>query len=52
MSAEKPDGAWCPAHRKHHGYKSMGLKYGERNAEGKFKLLWFCWETGNVLEEM
>jgi hypothetical protein len=52
MNADTGDGVWCPTHRKRHGYKTLELRYGEKKADGKFKLLWCCKETHEVLEEM
>lgn len=51
ISAIVGDGVWCRFHMTRHGYKStqLGLTY-ERNNKG-WKLLWYCKQTGNVLQE-
>lgn len=51
MSAAAEDGVWCSSCRKRHGYKTLGLLYGERRTDGRFKLLWYCKETGTVVKE-
>jgi hypothetical protein len=48
MSAEKPDGLWCKVCRQHHGYMSMEIDY-EKGSDSKWKILWMCPKTGNVL---
>lgn len=52
-SALTTDGVWCPQHRMRHGYKSkaLGATY-EKGSNGKWKVLWFCSSTGDVLEEL
>lgn len=51
-SALSEDGIWCPAHRVRHGYMSvlLGLRF-EKGSNGKWKKLWYCNTTGNVLQE-
>jgi hypothetical protein len=49
MSAEKPDGLWCKVCRQHHGYMSMTIDY-EKGSDGKWRILWMCPKTGNVLD--
>lgn len=51
MSAEPEDGAWCRFHKKRHGYMTMGIAY-EKNAEGRWQILWMCKQTHQVLETM
>lgn len=49
-SAHMGDGEWCSVCRKRHGYMSLGLDY-ERASSGRWKLLWYCKRTGNVIKE-
>ena len=46
-NADKPDGLWCRACMKHHGYKSMGLSYN-RTSQG-WEMLWSCTRTNNII---
>lgn len=52
QSADPDDGVWCPSHRIRHGYMSINLqtKY-EKGSDGRWKILWICKLTGNVLRE-
>jgi hypothetical protein len=51
MSADKEDGVYCKACRKTHGYKTMGFGY-EKGTSGRWKILWSCRITHNVIKEM
>lgn len=53
VSAIKTDGIWCAFHRQRHGYKSsmLGAQY-EKTSTDKWRLLWYCKETGTVLDQI
>lgn len=50
QSADTTDGLWCPVHRIRHGYSRMAISY-EKGSNGRWKILWSCRLTGNVLGE-
>jgi hypothetical protein len=51
QSAAVEDGAWCKSCRQRHGYKSPVLKAAyEKASNGKWRILWTCSKTGNVIE--
>jgi hypothetical protein len=53
MSAVPGDGAWCAKCRQRHGYKSNALRMGlEKASNGRWRILWTCKKTGDVVEMM
>lgn len=53
MSADAKDGEYCRACRKFHGYMSMGMSMEPMSGgEGRFRQLWSCPKTGDVIKEI
>lgn len=50
QSADIGDGEWCKSCHKRHGYKTMGMNY-DKTSSGKWKILWSCPKTGDVIKE-
>jgi hypothetical protein len=53
-SAAPEDGAWCVSCHQRHGYKSRGLlmRVEKTVPGGRWRVLWTCKKTGDVLEIM